>query len=107
MAVSSNPNRQANAANTSGAVSVGTTDTAVLAENHSRAEVTICNDGANVVYLQLATVRSGSSASPKAAVVGQGVRLNANGGSWTSNAYTGPIQGIAVTGATSVTVVEI
>lgn len=109
MAVSSNPNRSANIAKTSGAVSVPTSagGIQIVAENKSRAEITIFNDGANVVYLTLATAESGASAANPTPVTASGIRLNANGGSWTTNAYTGPVYGIAVTGATNVTVVEI
>lgn len=78
------------------AVSVGTTDTAVLAANPGRREVTIVNDGANIVYLSFGV----------AATANNGVRLNAAGGSFTTNNWTGAIRGIALTGATVVTVAE-
>lgn len=72
--------------------------TVVAAANRDRAEITICNDGANIVYLRLAG--TGATAN-------QGIRLNANGGSWTSGAYTGAVCGIAMTAATVVTVSEV
>jgi hypothetical protein len=78
------------------AVSVGTTDTAILPANLGRREVTIVNDGANVVYLSFGT----------AAVANAGVRLNAAGGSYTTNNWEGTIRGIAVTAASVVTVAE-
>lgn len=90
-------------ATVSGVVSVGTTSTAVLAANGGMLERTIVNDGANVVYLELAT----PAAPTPTAVAGEGIRLNANGGSWTTTSYTGPIAAIAETAATDVTVVEI
>lgn len=96
-------------ATTSGAVSVNTGSTTVLGNNPSRQEVTITNDGANVVYLMFNKVRpttTGGAQTQPTAVVGSGIRLAASGGSWTSTTYTGPISGIAVTAATSVTVAE-
>lgn len=78
------------------AISVGTTDTPILPNNQGRREVTIVNDGANVVYLSFGRAASASN----------GVRLNAAGGSWSSNNWGGPINGIAVTAATVVTVAE-
>lgn len=103
---------QSNVAKQSGAVSVGTGSTVIAGNNPSRAEITVVNDGANIVYLQLATVEDATGATagqPTAptAVASQGIRLNASGGSWTSNAYTGPVAGIALTGATVCTVVEV
>lgn len=80
---------------TNAAVAVATSDTLVLAQNLGRREVTICNDGANVVYLTLGAT----------AVVGTGVRLAA-GASYTTNLWEGSIRGIAVTGATNVSVAE-
>lgn len=77
-------------------VSVGTTSTAIVSQNIGRREITIVNDGANVVYLGLG----------RAAVAGQGIRLNANGGAWTSGQWDGIVNGIAVTAATNVTVAE-
>lgn len=79
------------------AVNVATTDTAILAQNLGRREVTIVNDGANVVYLSFGT---------GAAVANAGCRLNAAGGSWSSNNWQGAIRGIAVTAASVVTVAE-
>lgn len=91
-------------ATVSGVVSVGTTSTVVLAANPGMLERTIVNDGANVVYLELATP---AAPTPTAVADQCGIRLNANGGSWTTTSYTGPIAGIAETAATDVTVVEI
>lgn len=78
------------------AVSVATSDTVILAVNTGRREVTIVNDGANVVYLSFG----------RPAVASNGVRLNASGGSYTTNSWEGSINGIALTGATVVTVAE-
>ena len=80
-------------------VTVGAASATLLAANDTRAEVTICNDHATqVVYLKLAA---------SAAEANKGIRLNAAGGSWTSNAYTGEIRAIATGAGTGVTVTEI
>lgn len=84
------------------AISVGTGSTVIVGQNLGRSEITIVNDGANIVYLQFAT---NENVAPTA-VANQGIRLNANGGSWTSGAYRGAVAGIALTGATVVTVAE-
>lgn len=78
-------------------VSVATSDTLVAAYNSGRKELTICNDGANIVYLSLGTA---------AAVAASGIRLAA-GASYTTNKWQGMVRGIALTGATNVTVSEI
>jgi hypothetical protein len=80
-------------------VAVQTTDTLVAAANQGRQEITVTNNGANVVYLRL-----GTGAAAAATV---GIRLNANGGSWTSNVYRGAVRGYADTGATNVLVAEV
>lgn len=72
--------------------------TPVAAANPARAEITIVNDGANPVYLRL---------SDTGAVINSGIRLNANGGAWTSSAYTGAISARASVGDTAVVVVEV
>jgi hypothetical protein len=77
-------------------VSVGTTDTLILASSGGRIWAQIANDGANVVYLNVGA----------AAVVGKGIRLPV-GGTFTINAenmYVGALHAIAMTGATNVTV---
>jgi hypothetical protein len=92
------------AATQSGAVSVLITSTAIAGKNPGRREITICNDHATqVVYLALATV---AATDTPVAVVGQGIRLNAAGGSWTSNVYDGPIAAIGSGAATTYTIVE-
>jgi hypothetical protein len=78
------------------AVSVATSTTPILAQNLGRRELTICNDGANIVYLALGST----------AVASNGIRLAASGGSYTTNLWQGPVSGIALTGATVVTVAE-
>lgn len=99
---------QRDIAKTSGAVSVATSSTVVAANNPSRVFVTLVNDGANVIYLALATAKDGTD-TPVAptAVANAGIRIAATGGSVTLTGYTGPIAGIALTGATVLTVVEV
>lgn len=91
------------AARTSGAVTVGTSSVALIGANIGRREITICNDHATqVVYLMLAT---NADVLPTA-VANQGIRLNAAGGSWTSNMWDGAVAAIASGADTPVTVVE-
>lgn len=90
-------------AKASTAVSVGTGSTVVAAANPSRVELTVVNDGANTVYLQLQTVVG----QAPTAVASQGIRLNSGGGSWTTDNFTGAVAGIALTGATNVTIAEV
>lgn len=56
---------------TATAVSVGVTNTSVLSSNASRKLLILVNDSANPMYLDI---------SGNAAVLNQGIRLNANGG---------------------------
>lgn len=94
--VVTNPPAGATTSSATTARSVGIADTLVIAANASRREITVVNDGANIVYLALG----------RAAVAGNGIRLNANGGSWTSAYWDGEVRGIAVTAATNVTIAE-
>lgn len=87
------------AINPGSAVSVGGSDTALVSANNGRAEITITNDHATqIVYLKL---------NGAAAELNKGIRLNAAGGSWTTQAYTGAIRAIASGAATTVLVTEI
>lgn len=82
---------------------LGATSALVAAENVGRAEITIVNDHAvQVIYLQLAT---NPDVEPTA-VANQGIRLNAAGGSWTTNNFDGAIAGIASGAGTGYTIVE-
>lgn len=94
------PVRQTDVASEPGtAVSVGTTSTVIAAANPDRVEITITNDHATqILYLKLAGA---------AAEANKGIRVNAAGGSYTTNAYTGEIRGIASGATTPVLVVEI
>lgn len=75
-----------------GAVSVGAASTAVLAANADRLAATLVNDSDEVIYLALG----------EAAVLNQGIRLNANGGSFTINAtnrWCGSVNAICTSGS--------
>lgn len=79
------------------------TSSAAAVENIGRREITICNDHATqILYVQLAVI---GGVAPTA-VVGQGIRLNAAGGSWTSNAWDGAVAVIATGGSSNYTIVE-
>ena len=90
-------------ARTSGTGVAGAASAAVATDSIGRREITICNDHATqVIYLQLAT-RGGVA---PVAVVGEGIRLNAAGGSWTSNSWDGAVACIATGAATNYTIVD-
>ncbi len=82
-----------------GVVAVGTTSTLVLGQNSDAAERTIINDSDTTIYLRLAAT---------GAAVGQGMRLNANGGSYSTEAYLGPVSAIhGGTGTKNLVVTEV
>lgn len=67
---------------------VTTSSSVVLATSTGRLYAAIVNDSANTVYLGIGTP----------AVIGKGIRLNANGGSYEineSNQFQGPVYGIS------------
>lgn len=79
-------------------VAVGGSDVQLVAANGDRVEVTVVNDHATqIVYLKLGA----------AAVLNEGIRLNAAGGSYTTSAFTGEIRAIATGAGTNVTVAEV
>lgn len=87
------------------AISALITTTTVVSANISRRELTVVNDHATqVVYLAL-NVTDGVTVPT--AVASSGLRLNAAGGSWTTNAYKGPVAAISVGGTSVLTVAEI
>lgn len=94
-----------------GAVSVNTSSTQVRPGNSSRRKIILVNDGANPIYIfyQTGSPTTGDGVTPNypTAVVSQGIRLNANGGSITEEDYNGPISAIASTAATVLTVMEL
>ena len=78
-----------------------TTTGAALAANAARRYALLVNDGAVDVYIKLGA----------AAVANQGIRINANGGSYeispsTGNLYLGAINGITATGTATLLVLE-
>lgn len=94
-------------AKTSGPATVTGSTALLVASNISRRELTIVNDHATqIVYLALNTA-DGSGATTPTAALNAGIRLNAAGGSWTTNAYKGPVAAIATGAGTGVTVAEI
>jgi len=84
-------------ANTSGKVSVGNTSTSVLASNGSRKSFAVVNDSDEEIYLNL----SGT------AVMNEGVRLNASGGNFSTDQYTGAVTAICSSGTKNLTVTEL
>ena len=81
--------------------SIGATTTEALAGNANRLYVLIVNDSVETVYIKLGA----------AAVLNQGIRLNANGGSYEmsrklGNLYVGVINGIGTSGAAVLLVTE-
>jgi hypothetical protein len=92
------PAQNDTAKTTTGTVTIGGSSATVVAANPGRVEITIVNDHATqIAYLSLGGT----------AVVGSGIRLNAAGGSYTTNAYTGAINGIATGAGTVLTFTQI
>ena len=76
-------------------VVVGTSTTEIISAIPARFSIDIVNDSDEIVYLGL----------EDAAVLNKGIRLNPNGGSFSSSTFTGVINGIAADNA-NVTVVH-
>jgi hypothetical protein len=86
------------AINPGSVATVNAVDGNVVAAKGARVEITLTNDHAtNVIYLSLGGT----------AVVGQGIRLNAAGGSYTTSAYTGAVNAIATGASTPLLIVEV
>jgi hypothetical protein len=91
--------RESVADNPGGVVGVATTSTLVLAARDGAIERTVVNDSDTKIYLRLAAT---------GAVSGQGIPLLANGGSYRTDHYTGPICAIhAGTGTKNLCVTEV
>ena len=78
---------------------VGAVSTLVLAANEYRVDIEFVNDSSQTMYL----------ARGNAAVIGSGIRLNANGGSYrigTSNLFLGAIYAICAGGQANITISE-
>ena len=84
-----------------GTITVAATSTAVVAAStrNNRHCIDITNDSDTTIYLALG----------EAAVVNKGIRLNANGGSWTSNAnsvWQGTVNAISAVASKKLVYVE-
>lgn len=82
-------------------VSVTTTTTQLLAANTNRLYVCLVNDSDEAIYIKFGV----------AAVLNEGIRLNANGGTYEmskelGNLYTGSINAISVSGSKNMLVTE-
>lgn len=87
--------KRATATNTK--ATMGVASATVLANNSERISAIIVNDSDTAVYIACAST----------AVLNEGIRLNAYGGSVTFQNYTGIITGISSAGAKNVTVYEV
>ena len=77
-------------------IEVGFVSTTVLALNADRIQAIIVNDSDEAVYVNLSAT----------AVMNEGIRLNASGGSLVEDEYTGVITAICSNGSKNITVVE-
>lgn len=87
--------KQDTAANTK--ISVGSSDTTVLAVSATRQFAVFVNDSDEVIYLSLSAT----------AVMNEGIRLNASGGAYEinqNNLYTGEVSAICASGTKNLTV---
>lgn len=80
---------------------IGAADTTALAANANRLAAEFVNDSSETIYLNLSAI----------AVMNQGIRLNANGGSYTmsreqGNLYVGEVSGICASGSKTLLVIE-
>ena len=83
------------------APTIGATSTAALAANANRLYALLVNDSDTTIYIKLGA----------AAVVNEGIRLNASGGSYElsekeGNLYTGAINAICASGGKKILVLE-
>jgi hypothetical protein len=90
----------------SNAASVTTSSSIIVTDNPSRLRITITNNSTNDVSLKLRVSAGAGTPADPTAVANEGIVLKANGGSWTEDAYTGPVAAIAGA-AVSVAVTEI
>lgn len=78
---------------------MATTSTPVVDANSYRTELNLVNDSDTIIYLRLA----GSGA-----LMNKGIRLNADGGSYSSERYDGPVCAIhGSTGTKNLCVTEV
>jgi len=95
-----NLNKLATANTPNAGITVGSSTTLTLAANVSRVSAVFTNDSDEVIYLSL-----GNNA-----VMHQGIRLNANGGSYEinqTNLYTGIVHAICSSGSKNLCVSEV
>jgi hypothetical protein len=78
-------------------VTVGSTTTSVVSANADRISLTLVNDSNETIYIS----KSGT------AVMNEGIRLNANGGSVLITDYTGAVAAICSSGSKNLTVCEV
>jgi hypothetical protein len=81
---------------TNGSVTIGTSSTEILDALAARKYFVIVNDSDETIYISLG-----------AATVGDGIRLNANGGSYTDDMWTGAVFGRCTSGSKDVTITEV
>lgn len=94
-------------ARVSSTVTATTTSQVLVTDHGGRQELTITNTHATQdVYLDF-RVSNGVVTVDPVAVVGEGVLLKANGGSFTTSAYTGPVAMITSAGTATVGVLDI
>jgi len=84
-------------ASTTSKVSVGNTSTSVLSANANRALAILVNDSDEEIYVYYGAT----------AVINEGIRLNAEGGSVVEDNYTGVITAICSSGSKNLTVTEL
>lgn len=82
---------------TSGKITVGSASTSVLSANSDRLSLAVVNDSDETIYINL----SGT------AVMNEGIRLNASGGSFETDKYTGAVTAICSSGSKNLTVTEL
>jgi len=91
------PKEKVIGANIQGSATVGTASTEILGKNDDRHEFTITNDSDAVIYL----------AYGRKAVIGDTIRLSAEGGTRTDAIYTGSIFAISASADKNVTILEL
>jgi len=94
------PTRIVGVAATNTAVAVGAASTAILAANSYRIGLILTNDSDETIYLALGAV----------AVMNQGIRLNANGGSWSMDSralWLGAVSGICASGGKNLAICQL
>lgn len=89
-------------------VSVPITSTLIIASWADRIELQIVNSGANGVWLAFQTDARPSAAVPVAVATGVASQFYlAPGAVFKTNAYTGPVYGLALTAPTIVSILEL